>query len=95
MQITPESGQAISTAATNARKSDIPQIPGRLGVIFRLIEARRSGIRSQPPPFSGQTVGLLGLRGCSRCFAFSTPHLSRRRLSHLPPWASPASGISR
>jgi len=42
-------------------ESDIPQIPGLLGVIVRLGEARRNEIRSQPTRGqpNGETLGLV------------------------------------
>lgn len=38
--------------------ADIPQIPGLLSAIFRLIEAHRNEIRAQPASFRGQSFGL-------------------------------------
>jgi hypothetical protein len=65
--------------------SDIPRIPGWLGVIFRFIGAARNEIRSQPPSFAVKSSGCSAREAATRCFAFIEAHLSRRRLSDLTP----------
>src|ERR1700739_4845707 len=39
--------------------AEIPQIPGLLSAIFRLIEAHRNEIRAQPASFAANRFGLL------------------------------------
>jgi hypothetical protein len=56
--------------------TDIPQIPGLLSVIFRLIEARRNEIRSQLPLFEAKSSGCPPRSAGTRCFAFIKAHLS-------------------
>jgi hypothetical protein len=81
-------------------QTDIPQIPGLLSAIFRLIEARRNEIRSQLPPFEAKSSGCPPRSAGTRCFAFIKAHLCRRRLPHLthlpvmPVPAAPAAGRS-
>src|SRR3984893_16859396 len=65
--------------------TDIPQIPGLLSAIFRLIEARRNEIRSQLPLFEAKSSGCPPRSAGTRCFAFIKAHLCRRRLPHLTP----------
>jgi len=50
------------------RGADIPQILRLLGAIFRVREARRNEIRSQPSVESqhGETLGLIGRISSSR-----------------------------
>jgi hypothetical protein len=57
-------------AGTKPVYSDIPQIPGLLSVIFRLIEPRRNEIRSQLPLFEAKSSGCPPRRAGTRCFAF-------------------------
>jgi hypothetical protein len=65
--------------------ADIPQIPGLLSVIFRLIEARRNEIRSPLPLFEAKSPGCPPRSAGTRCFAFIKAHLCRRRRPHLTP----------
>jgi hypothetical protein len=65
--------------------SDIPRISGLLGMMFRLIEARRNAIRSQPHLFAAKSSGRPPRSGGTRCFASIKAQLCRRRLWHLPP----------
>ena len=70
--------------------TDIPQIPGLLSAIFRLIEARRNEIRSQLPLFEAKSSGCPPRSAGTCCFAFIKAHHCRRRLSHLTPSAGHA-----
>jgi hypothetical protein len=67
--------------------TDIPQIPGPSGVIFRLIKAVRGEFRSQTTLVWSQVVGLLGSRAATHCFAFIESYRSPRgpRLSTPSP----------
>jgi hypothetical protein len=60
LQSTPETSPAktgCSGQIDTDMSTDIPQIPGLLGMIFRLIGVRRNQIRSQPASVSQQIVG--------------------------------------
>jgi len=50
--------------------ADIPQIPGLLGAIFRLIEAHRNEIRAQPASFAANRSGCSPRGSGTRGFAF-------------------------
>ena len=63
--------------------SDIPRIPGLVGAIFRLSEARRNEILSQPTRWRSKWRVARPCCAGTRCFAFIKAHLCRRRLSHL------------
>src|SRR3954469_23632686 len=51
--------------------ADIPQIPGLLSAIFRLIEAHRNEIRAQPASFAANRSGCLPRGSRTRGFAHS------------------------
>src|ERR1700724_2652000 len=75
--------------------ADIPQIPGLLSAIFRLIEAHRNEIRAQPASFAANRSGCSPRGSGTRGFASFQAHLCLRRLSHLTPPLSCRSGTSR
>src|SRR5215203_2658855 len=66
---------------------DIPQIPGLLSAIFRLIEAHRNEIPAQPASFAANRSGCSARGSGTRGFASFQAHLILRRLSHLTPAA--------
>src|ERR1700674_5626630 len=66
---------------------DLPQIPGLLSVIFRLIEAHRNEIQAQPASFAANRSGCSARGSGTRGFASFQAHLCLRRLSHLTPAA--------
>src|SRR6266487_469227 len=66
---------------------DIPQIPGLLSAIFRLIEAHRNEIQAQPASFAANRSGCSARGSGTRGFASFQAHLCLRRLSHLTPAA--------
>src|SRR6266478_9583416 len=61
--------------------ADIPQIPGLLSAIFRLIEAHRNEIRAQPASFAANRSGCSPRGSGTRGFASFQAHLCLRRLS--------------
>jgi len=78
--------------------ADIPRIPGLLGPIFRLIDAPRNEIPSQPAPLAIKSSGCPPRRAETRCVAFIKAHLCCRRLSLLtrsPGHAGAGGGRSR
>src|SRR6266446_9795366 len=77
---------------TGSHLSDIPQIPGLLSAIFRLIEAHRNEIRAQPASFAANRSGCSPCGSGTRGFASFQAHLCLRRLSHLTPPLSCRSG---
>jgi hypothetical protein len=64
--------------------SDIPRIAGPSGTIFRLTEARRNEIRSQPTGWQPEWRDARPRRAETRRFAFIKAHLSRLRLRNCP-----------
>jgi hypothetical protein len=69
-----------------------------VGPIFRLIEAPRNEIPSQPAPLAIKSSGCPPRRAETRCVAFIKAHLCCRRLSHLtrsPGHAGAGGGRSR
>src|SRR6267143_3984952 len=75
--------------------ADIPQIPGLLSAIFRLIEAHRNEIRAQPASFAANRSGCSPRGSGTRGFASFQAHLWLRRLSHLtPPLSCPTRHLS-
>src|SRR5712692_10345652 len=72
--------------------ADIPQIPGLLSAIFRLIKAHRNEIRAQPASFAANRSGCSPRGSGTRGFASFQAHLCLRRLSHLTPPLSCRSG---
>src|ERR1700693_1975011 len=80
---------AQETRDTNWRAilGDIPQIPGLLSAIFRLIEAHRNEIQAQPASFAASRSGCSARGSSTRGFASFQAYLCLRRLSHLTPAA--------
>src|SRR5260370_26179424 len=76
-------GTQVETRDTNwgAILADIPQIPGLLSAIFRLIEAHRNEIRAQPASFAANRSGCSPRGSGTRGFASFQAHLCLRRLS--------------
>jgi hypothetical protein len=71
---------------------DIPQIPGLLRAIFRLIEAHRNEIQPQRASFAANRLACSARGSGTRSFASFQAHLCLRRLSHLTPPLSCRSG---
>src|SRR6266851_8151740 len=96
----PQAWSPGETRDTNWRAilGDIPQIPGLLSAIFRLIEAHRNEIQAQPASFVANRSGCSACGSGTRGFASFQAHLCLRRLSHLTPAdvmperAAPAAG---
>src|SRR6516165_8697248 len=90
--LTPGAQERHETTNWGATLAEIPQIPGLLGAIFRLIEAHRNEIRPQPASFAANRSGCSPRGSGTRAIAFIQAHLCLRRLSHLTPPLSCRSG---
>src|SRR3981081_4369795 len=70
--LTPGDQERNETTNWGAILADIPQIPGLLSAIFRLIEAHRNEIRAQPASFAANRSGRpprgSGTRGLLQLF---------------------------
>src|ERR1700730_17537594 len=64
-------------------QTDIPRIPRLLSTSFRLTEARRNEIRSQPIPLAAKSSGCPPRSAGTRCFASIKALFCRRRPPHL------------
>src|SRR2546421_10220296 len=96
--LTPGAQERTRDTNWGAILADIPQIPGLLSAIFRLIEAHRNEIRAQPASFAANRSGCSPRGSGTRGFASFQAHLCLRRLFHLTPdavmpeRAAPAAG---
>src|ERR1700676_2353740 len=84
--LTPGAGETRDTNWV-AILGDIPQIPGLLSAIFRLIEAHRNEIQAQPASFAANRSDCSARGSGTRGFASFQAHLCLRRLSQLTPAA--------
>src|SRR5947208_12250456 len=89
---TPGDQERHETPNWGAILADIPQIPGLLSAIFRLIEAPRNQIRAQPASFAANRSSCSPRGSGTRGVASFQAHLCLRRLSHLTPPLSCRSG---
>src|SRR5437868_12165555 len=90
--VLPSGAQERDEIPTGAILADIPQLPGLLSAIFRLIEAHRNEIRAQPASFAANRSSCSPRGSGTRGVASFQAHLCLRRLSHLTPPLSCRSG---
>src|SRR5580692_841336 len=85
--LTPGAQERHETPTGEPILGDIPQIPGLLSAIFRLIEAHRNEIQAQPASFAANRSGCSARGSGTRGVASFQAHVCLRRLSHLTPAA--------